>query len=91
MTKPIVPMPLAEMKERLKYAGRSSTCSFEPVEAAAMHLTVEYLDTTLADERAERERLQAQLTRAQRDYEALDAKYQRATKRASKPSKRRAA
>lgn len=89
--KPVEPMPLSEMKERLYYAGRSSTCTFEPREAEAMHLTVEYLDTTLKDERAERERLQAQLTRAQRDYEALDAKYQRATKKASKPSKRRAA
>jgi hypothetical protein len=87
----VVPMPLAELLERLRYAGISSTCAFEPPEVRSMYATVQYLGATLKDERAAREKLQAQLAAAQRAFEGLDAKYQRA--KASKPSKskRRAA
>lgn len=86
MPEAVVPMPLAELLERLKYSGTSSVCTFEPVDVRRMHATVLYLEATLADERAARHKLEAQLAAAQRDFEALDAKYQRAVK-ASKPSK----
>lgn len=74
MPEAVVPMPLAELLERLKYSGTSSTCSFEPPEVRRMHATVLYLEATLADERAARHKLEGQLAAAQRDFEALDAK-----------------
>ncbi len=91
MPEAVVPMPLSELLERLKYAGQSAVSHFEPSEVRRMHATVAYLDVTLKDERRAREKLQAQLLAAQRAFLALDAKFQRA--KASKPSKskRRAA
>lgn len=91
MPEAVVPMPLAELLERLKYAGISSTCSFEPVDVRSMHATVLYLEATLADERAARHKLQAQLLAAQRAFLALDAKFQRAKPSKPSKSKRRAA
>lgn len=85
MPEAIIPMPVAELLERLKYSGTSSVCHFEPADVRRMHATVLYLEATLADERAARHKLEGQLAAAQRDFEALDAKYQRA--KASKPSK----
>lgn len=91
MPEAVVPMPLSELLERLKYAGISSTCTFEPPEVRRMYVTVQYLDVTLKDERRAREKLQAQLLAAQRAFLALDAKFQRAKASKASKSKRRAA
>ena len=92
MPEAVVPMPLAELLERLKYSGTSSVCTFEPPEVRRMHATVAYLEVALADERAARHKLEGQLAAAQRDFEALDAKYRRLKpSKPSKQAKRRAA
>lgn len=43
-TKTVVePMPLEELRERLRYGARSQVSTLEPVDLASMRLTVEQL------------------------------------------------
>lgn len=42
-TKTVEPMPLEELRERLRYGSRSQVSTLEPVDLASMHLAVEAL------------------------------------------------